>query len=339
MNQKEFIRDFARLGDLIQSHFSGKKIVPELDKAIHQSIQVNPWFTSYHIKKRLTSIACDYLPPQQLETWLSSYPHIEYTYKKEITVVMAGNIPLVGFHDYLSVLASGKRMAVKLSHKDAHLLPALHHLLCSFAPLWHARLRFVPEVPPDTDGLIVTGSDATAAWFTAHYPDLPRIVRGHRISAAVVPMEITQEQINDLHSDMFTFFGLGCRSVVRLFIPQGFDLFRIANVESLPEEASHAGFRNAYLRQKALLTLQERPFTDGGFFLLQPVDEWNPPVATVYYTCYSHIDEVHRSLATNASRLQCVVGTDADIKNCTTFGFAQNPRLWDYADGKDTMQL
>jgi len=236
-------------------------------------------------------------------------------------------------------LASGRKVAVKLSHKDATLLPALHTLLCSLSPIWHSRARFVSEVPHETDGLIATGSDVTANLYRSRYPFLPTIVRGHRVSVAILSSHTTQAQIMALHRDLFLYFGLGCRSVVRLFIPEGFDLSRLTSVEPWPQEASHAGFRNAYRRQKALLTLQNSPFTDGGFFLLQPKDDWNPPVTTVYYTYYQNIDTLLSHIEENAFRIQCVVGKDAGIKNCITFGSAQNPQLWDYADGTDTMKL
>ncbi|MCL2738630.1 MAG: acyl-CoA reductase [Bacteroidales bacterium] len=339
MEQIEFIRDFAGLGNRLQAYLSGALDVPDLDQAIAHSLGANPWYTSYCIKERLSSIVQGYLLAPKLQSWLTNYPDVWYAYQKDITVVMAGNIPLVGFHDYLSVLASGRTVSVKLSSKDAFLLPALHRLLCSFAPAWSYRLRYVLEVPVDTHGLIATGSDATAAWFTARYPHLPQIVRRHRVSVAVLSADIRQEQISGLQRDMFAYFGLGCRSVVRLFVPKEFDLMRLTVFEQCPDEASHLGFRNAYRRQKALLTLQGASFTDGGFFLLQPKEDLFPPVATVFYSVYTCINEVIDFLEANDSRLQSVVGMVGGFKNCINFGCSQSPQLWDYADGIDTMRL
>ena len=339
MDKEQFITDFACLGDLLRRYLFGQKGLAELDNAIKQSVEANPWFTDYHIKERLAAIAYDYLSAQKLGVWLANYPDVWYGFQRDITVVMAGNVPLVGFHDYLSVLASGRTVSVKSSSKDPLLLPALHDLLCSFAPEWRSKARFVPEVPFDTDGLIATGSHATAAWFGARYPHLPKVVRGHRVSAAIVPIEITEEQIAALHKDMFLFFGLGCRSVVRLFVPENFDLSRLTDLERLPKEASHPRFQNAYRRQKALLSLHNTPFVDGGFFLLQEVDEWHPPVATVYYTYYHSLCKAWNCLETNASQIQCVVGNFAGSKKCITFGSVQRPSLCDYADGIDTMRL
>ena len=339
MNPNKFIQDFAGLGIRLQGYLSGALDVPDVDQAIAHSLNANPWYTSYHIKERLTTIVQHYLSSSKLQAWLSDYPDVWYDYQKDITVVMAGNIPLVGYHDYLAVLASGRTVSVKLSSKDAFLLPALHNLLCSFVPDWIRRLRYVPSVPEDTDGLIATGSDETAAWFTARYPHLPRVVRGHRVSVAVIPANITQEQIFGLQRDMFAYFGLGCRSVVRLFVPKEFDLMRLTVFEHLPPEASHSGFRNAYRRQKALLTLQDVPFTDGGFFLLQQEEGLFPPVATVFYSVYTHINEVIDYINANSSRLQSVVGVAGGFKNCIIFGSSQHPQLWDYADGIDTMRL
>jgi hypothetical protein len=335
MDRTKWIDDFTSLGNVLRGYLCRNLVVTELDNAIKQSTEANTWFTDYHIKEQLSAIANQYLHKEKLSTWLANYPNVWHGYKKDITVVMAGNIHLVGYHDYLSVLASGRTVSVKRSHKDAFLLPALHRLLCSFAPEWHSRIRFVDEVPNDTDGLIATGSDETAAWFTANYPHLPKIIRGHRVSVAVVPAEITQKEVIALHRDMFLFFGLGCRSVVHLFIPKGFDLEKI----KLHQEVSHSGFRNAYQRQKALLTMQKHPFFDGGFFLLQQSNGFFPPMATIFYTYYSHINEAISCINDHVSVIQCVVGRDTDIKNCSNFGTAQNPQLWDYADGIDTMKL
>ena len=339
MNQVNFIRDFTSLGAMLRSYLAGERMVLVLDSAITKSVAANPWFTDYHVREMLGAIADNYLRREELEKWLSSYPEVWYGFKKDITIVMAGNIPLVGYHDYLSVLASGRRASVKLSSKDVFLLPALHGLLCSLSPAWRSRVRFVTDVPADTDGLIATGSDSTAAWFTKHYPQIPKIVRGHRASIALIPEGITQEQIAGLHRDMFLYFGLGCRSVVRLFVPEGFDLLRLTTPVPYRLEAQHTGFRNAYRQQKALLTLQKRPFIDGGFFILQPEEGLIPPVATIFYSFYSHINEVLNYLNDTHSRLQCVVGIDAEIKKCVNFGSAQNPQLWDYADQIDTIKL
>ena len=339
MSRIGFIDDFSALGNLLNAYLMGQTQIKSLDSAIKQSIELNPWFTQSNIKERLKSIVHHYLQPQMLNSWLSNYPDVWYGYQKDIAVVMAGNIPLVGYHDYLSVLASGRTVSIKRSSKDPFLLPALHELLCNFTPEWCSKVRYVTHLPADTNGLIATGSDTTAAWFTTHYTHLPKIIRGHGVSVAVLPKELIDEQISGLHNDMFLYFGLGCRSVVRLYIPKGFDLLRITTFASLPKEASHPGFYNAYRRNKALLTLQKLPFTDGGFFILQPVDGFNPPMATIYYTIYNNLEDVRSDLERNASFIQCVVGMGTDIKKSVTFGSAQHPQLWDYANEKDTMRL
>lgn len=339
MNKEKLINDFDHLGLLLQNYLSGVAIGHEFEVAVSQSISANPWFTVYHIHERLSSIAQSYLSKPKLQAWLAPYNDVWYDFQKEITVVMAGNIPLVGFHDYLCVLASGRRVAVKLSSKDAFLLPALHQLLCLFAPEWQSVVRFVTEVSATTDGLIVTGSDETAGWFEKSYPHLPKVVRGHRVSVAIVSEEITQVQIEALYRDMFLYFGLGCRSVVLLFVPQCFDLLRLTKIDSIPLESTHNGYRNAYLRQKALMTVKGHPFFDGGFFLLVSSNEMNPPVGTIFYSRYSCIDEVVTIILEHSSHIQCVVGEGVDIIKMITFGSAQYPQLWDYSDQIDTMKL
>ncbi|MDR2585588.1 MAG: hypothetical protein LBC84_05115 [Prevotellaceae bacterium] len=339
MDQSELIIDFGRLGTLLETYLRKEVSLPLLDGAIQKSVEANYWFTDYHIVDRLTTIVQSYLSLQNLSVWLSNYSNVWFQFSTEIAIVMAGNIPLVGFHDYMSVLASGRRVSIKLSSKDLYLLPAIHELLCTLSPSLQTKVRFVTEVPLNVSGLIATGSDGTASWFNKHYAQLPKIVRGHRVSAAVIPLDITDDEIKLLHRDMFLYFGLGCRSVVRLFVPDRFDLSRLIDCACHSRESLHQGFKNSYKRQKALLTLLGTPFTDGRFFLLQQTSEWNPPLATVYYTYYHSINEVIMTLEEAASQMQCVVGRGTDIKNCITFGSAQNPQLWDYANGIDTMKL
>lgn len=339
VSQFDFIEDFSSLGALLRRYLSGVQRLIPLEHAITKSTEHNPWFTEFHIKEMLEALSQNYLQPQKLHIWLSKYPHRLYSFEKEIGIVMAGNIPLVGYHDYLSVLASGRKASIKLSSKDPFLLPALHDLLCSFAPFWRQNVRFVTEVPENTDGLIATGSDATTSRFKRHFPHLPKIVRGHRISVAIVHEGITRSQIDALRSDMFLYFGLGCRSVVKLFVPQRFELKRLTIFEQLPHEASHTGFRNAYLSQKALLTLQHTPFIDGGFFLLQESNGWNPPISAFYYTRYTNINEVINHIQRHSNHIQCVVGEGVDIKKSVNFGSSQKPQLWDYADELDTIHL
>lgn len=339
MNQIDFIRDFGELGNRIGAYLEEKIPLQVLDSAIERSLKTNYWFTEYHIRASLRAMVENFLHPQKLSVWLSVYSPMAYRYEKDITIVMAGNIPLVGYHDYLAVLASGRKASVKPSSKDPFLLPALHDLLCLFAPFWRQNVRFVTEIPENADGLIATGSNATASWFKRHFSHLPKMVRGHRVSVAIVHEGITQAQIDALHRDMFLYFGLGCRSVVRLFIPKGFDLTKLTAFERPPQEASHAGFRSAYLRQKAILTLQGHPFTDGGFFLLQPKNDLFPPLATIFYSFYNHVNEVLRYIQEHDSQIQCVVGGDVDSKKCINFGSAQTPQLWDYADDIDTIHL
>ena len=339
VNRSDFIEDFSRLGAQLRSYLLGEKALFDLDNAIRRSVEANPWFTPYHIREMLRAISHDFLQREKLTRWLKSYPDIWYHYQKEITVVMAGNIPLVGYHDYLCVLASGRKISIKLSSKDSFLLPALHELLCSFSPEWRGMVRYVQEVPEDTDGIIATGTDSTAAHFADGFAFLPKIIRGHSVSLAVIPKEITQEQISHLQRDMFLYFGLGCRSVTHLFIPQEFDIKRITAFDQWPQEASHSGFYHAFLRQRALLTLQQISFTDGGFFILQPSEELSPPLSTFFYTRYTHINEVKSYIQANCLKIQCVVGMGTDIKKSINFGSAQNPQLWDYANGIDTMNL
>ena len=337
------IHDFTQLGACLRAYVGGGLSWPALDAAKASSEAENEWFTPTQIDAAIEAIATEWLQQERLEAWLASYPQPIDRPQERVAVVMAGNIPLVGFHDYLAVLASGRSLDVKLSSKDSYLLPVLHTQLCEINPQWAARLRFCENVPSAPRALIATGGDQTAAYFAREFKNIPHIVRGSRVSVAVLPPHPTAAQLEGLHQDIFLYFGLGCRSVSSLFLPQGMEPQQVL----LPppqawvrvEAATHRGFQNAYRRQKALLSMQGEDFVDGGFFILQASEEWHPPMATVYYRHYQSVEELASLLEQEAPRLQSVVAEAAMFKNCVNFGLAQRPQLWDYADGIDTMTL
>ena len=338
--ERDIMQSLLPLGDHLRAYLAGQFSWPALDLAKVRSRAENEWFTPTQVHAALEAIAGEWLQEQRLEAWLAHYPSLHERPEERVAVVMAGNIPLVGFHDYLAVLASGRSVDVKLSSKDRYLLPALHAQLCDINPLWATRVRFCEQFPSQPQALIATGGNETAAWFSQEYAHIPHIVRGSRVSAAVLPSQPTAAQLEALYQDMFLYFGLGCRSVCRLFLPEGMNPRQLLLPQPPEVEAAkHPGFQNAYRRQKALLSLQGKDFTDGGFFILQPLSDWHPPMATVYYSYYRSEEEVASLLAQEASRLQVVVSNLEIWENCVNFGLAQRPSLWDYADGIDTMML
>jgi hypothetical protein len=334
-----FPQDFGQLGACLIAHLRGRLSLPALEAAKVRSKTENEWFTRMQIDAALEAIATEWLQEERLASWLAHYPQLSDRSKERVAVVMAGNIPLVGFHDYLSVLASGRCIDIKLSSKDKYLLPTLHAMLCTMNPLWAARLRFCDTLPPAPQALIATGGDQTAAYFSRQFAGIPHIVRGSRVSVAVLPPCPTAVQLEGLYQDLFLYFGLGCRSVCCLFLPQGMHPSQVLLPQTSVEAATHIGFQNAYRRQKALLSLQGQDFIDGGFFVLQPSLEWHPPMATVYYRHYGSLEELAALLDKETLRLQSVVAEAGMLKNCVNFGLAQRPQLWDYADGIDTMML
>ena len=335
----QLIQNLGELGVRLHAYAEGSLPLPALDAAKINSFAENEWFTPGQIDTAIEAIATEWLQEGRLEAWLANYPRLLDRAEDRVAVVMAGNIPLVGFHDYLSVLASGRSIYVKLSSKDKYLLPVLHTMLCEINPRWATRLRFCEALPPTFQTLIVTGGDQTAAYFSRQFAGIPHIVRGSRISVAVLPICPTAAQLEGLYQDIFLYFGLGCRSVCCLFLPQGMNPCQVLLPQTSVEAATHIGFQNAYRRQKALLSLHGQDFIDGGFFVLQPSLEWHPPMATVYYRHYGSVEELAALLEKETLRVQSVVAEAGMLKNCVNFGLAQRPQLWDYADGIDTMML
>ena len=294
---------------------------------IDSACRANGWFTPADIRRAVRAIACDMLQREKLEAWLADYPALPVAEPRRVLVVMAGNIPLVGFFDLLCVLVSGHGCLVKPSAKDSVLMEHVVGLLREIDP--SAPVRLYDGTSP-VDAVVATGSDNANRYFRTQYAGIPALLRGSRQSVAVLSGRETEAQLEGLADDIWAYSGLGCRSVSLLFVPEGYDL-------RLRMPAVNEKYRNNYRQQKALLTMTGRPFRDLGSAVA--VEERAFPAALSRIACsrYKTLGEVEAWLAQHDAELQCVVSECVSHGRRTGFGRAQSPALTDYPDDRDVI--
>lgn len=345
-NTSNHIKNFTQLGIVITKYFSGS--LPETDnsvtilnEAISRSCAENGFFTQGNVRYALQSIAT-MLDENSLTQWISNYPIEKVSEKspKTVGVVMAGNIPLVGFHDFLCVLMSENKFLGKLSKNDRYLLPAIAEILIDTDNLYQKSISFTTEKIQGFDAIIATGSNNTSRYFEYYFGKYPNIIRKNRNSIAVLSGHETAEELILLVRDMFLYFGLGCRNVSKIFVPEAYNFFQLTDAcKQFADYINHNNFRNNYDYYKTIFLMNNQAFIDGGFYLLQENQLLHNPVSVFHYEYYSDIAEVQNFIAANKENLQCIVGNITEIPQSTPFGKAQQPGLQDYADDVDTIEF
>ena len=327
--KQQNINNLVRLGELLSKTEQFNDI---FDKAEQQ----NSWFTRANVIFTFKSWS-EALSENNVQQWLSQYQLPQTTSPKKILIIMAGNLPLVGFHDLLCVLVAGHKAIVKLSSDDRVLLPYLITQIRTFAPEWAEAVAFTDDKVTEYDAVIATGSDNTARYFEYYFGKKPHIIRKNRHSVAVLTGEETPEELQDLGKDIFLYYGLGCRSVSKLFVPQGYDfdlLFQaIYPYKDIIEEQKYA---NNYDYNKAVYLMSLYKLLENGFLLLKEDEHYGSPIATLFYEYYTNKEALKKKLATDREKIQCVVGHNF-IDGEIPFGQTQTPKLWDYADGVNTL--
>ena len=268
--------------------------------------------------------------------WLSPYKLKEVASPKKILIIMAGNIPLVGFHDFLTVLISGHKVVIKMSSTDNVLLRLLIDKLISIAPEFKERISFIEEVKNRKfDAVIATGSDNSAEYFEYYFKGAKKIIRKNRRSVAVLDGSESDMELQGLANDVFAYFGLGCRNVSKLFLPKGFDLDNLFKAfYRYSDVINHKKYGNNYDYNKAIFLMGSNDLIENGFLLMKEDKSLLSPVAMLYYEFYNDMHTVEQFVEENAEQLQCVVS-----KKYIPFGNTQKPNLWDYADGVDTVEF
>jgi hypothetical protein len=295
----------------------------------------NPWFTPGNVRRALGA-AGNVLTVEKLNRWLSHYPDLDDD-REPCTagVVMAGNIPLAGFHDLLCVLITGNRLQAKLSTKDEPLMRAAVDTMIAMEPAFKDFIQLTTDKLSGFDVVIATGSNNTSRYFEYYFRNIPSVIRRNRNSIAILDSTETEHELTLLGDDIFSYFGLGCRNVSKLYVPAGYD------VKLLPEfwkryETLRGHYKYAvnYDHNKAIMIVNREPFTDAEFVILRHDTSLTPPMAVVNYEFYDSPEIPQREAERLKSRLQCVAG-----HGYIPFGNSQQPELWDYADNIDIISF
>ncbi|MBR4995739.1 MAG: aldehyde dehydrogenase [Alistipes sp.] len=293
----------------------------------------NEWFSESDILMAVDAIRQEYLSREKLERWLAQYdmltPKADLTHRR-VAIVMAGNIPLVGFFDLMCVLLCGHAAYLKPSHKDKVLTDYVVAQLRSIAPDI-AVYEYSPS--GEVDMVIATGGDAAATHFRMLYPNCPTLIRGSRHSVAVLDGAEREAEIEALHRDIFSYNGLGCRNVSLIFMPRGCRILLHQPAQLNPM------YKGNYLSQRALMLMQGVEFDDLGFCTMRCRAEYSDAISCINYAYYDDIAEVQQWLNERDSSLQCVVSNVACHPRVVPFGRAQYPSLDDYADGVDVIEF
>ncbi len=307
----------------------------QLDGAIRRAKQFNGWAIEENVRYAFAAwgIALD---AGSLTSWLDQYPGLGAPMSEQkVGLVLAGNVPLVGLHDVICVWLSGHRAQVKCSSQEPELIPALVRALDELVPGTADRIRMSEGKLGEVDAVIATGSNNTARYFEHYFGHLPNIVRKSRVSVAVLDGTETRDEITALGEDVFRYFGLGCRNVSKLYLPEDFNVDRIfEGLFPYSEVVNHNKYGNNYDYTRAIWLLDQIPFLENGFVLLKEDTALASPVSAIFYERYSNAKELEQMLALERDSIQCIVG-----HRHVPFGKAQQPGLADYADGVDTMKF
>ncbi len=333
-----FIKDFSELGRRMRISLNKETLTPSLSSVMNSSYDENSFFTNQMQLYALSSLANNMLKSEALSSWLINYKENIRERDEYIGIIAASNIPAVGFHDVISVLAAGYKCEVKLSRKDRHLIPWMIAKLAEINFLWTDRVVFVATLSQNIKMVIAAGSDSTMSIIGNEFSHIPRLLRGSRSSVAVINGNESKEELDNLCQDVFLYYGMGCRSISRVFVPKGYDFSNfLESSEGYSELADNSDYSSSYRYQKALMIMSGKKFIDGGFFLIEEADLFPPPLAVIGMSFYSDIDEVERAVKTDKEKIQIVEW--AGKEEFLSFGESQNPGPDDYADGLDTVRF
>lgn len=329
---------FVQLGEEIEKRTQKDK----WEQCIQKASALHPFFTEETIGKALEKLA-EYLNYDSLYQWCINYPALfvadadSQRQMKKIALVMAGNIPLVGFHDFISVLLAGQKTLIKPSSNDPYLLAFLAKLLIEIEPAFSSRIEFTSVQLKNFDAIIATGSNNSSRYFDYYFGKYPHIIRKNRNSCAILTGNENEADLLNLAADMMDYYGLGCRNVSKLYFPKTYSLTSLLKATEIYEEyAQHNAYRNNYDYQKSLLLINKIPHLDNGILLLKEHPALATPVSVYNFEYYEDISTLRKELINQKDMIQCIVSGDPmDIP----FGKTQSPAWTDYADEKDTLDF
>jgi hypothetical protein len=329
-----------KLEDRIKAFVKLGKRVSAIDEAAWDAVVTsaknhNSWFTRDTINAAFEGLSL-YLDESNLRRWVNHY-HLEPANPKIVAVIMAGNIPLVGFHDFLAVLISGHKIMIKLSSKDQILPTFIIRQLIEIEPRFGEAI-VIQEQLKSFEAVIATGGDNSARYFHYYFGKYPNVIRKNRTSCAILKGNESDEELHSLGEDVFTYFGLGCRNVSKIFIPKNYQLpHLLSRWQRFENIANHHKYHSNYDYQKAILLVNKIHFYDSGFLLLQESEKLVSPISVLYYERYEDESEVALKIMEAKDKIQCIVGTMTPAS--IPFGEAQSPMPWDYADQIDTLKF
>jgi len=307
---------------------------------INSEKQYNGWFTPESVLEAVTAIS-KMLNQADLTKWLSNYNLDENKPAKKIGLILAGNIPLVGFHDVLCVLVSGNFALIKSSSQDSRLIKHVLQMLVDIEPSFSDQYSFVERLE-DFDAVIATGSNNTSRYFDYYFGKVPNIIRKNRNSVALLTGNETADQLTRLGHDIFDYFGLGCRNVSKLLVPKGYNFnFFFESIEVYQPIIHHNKYNNNYGYNKSIYLVGNEQHLDNGFLLLKENPSLASPLGVVFYEYYNDLQIALDQLEQQSDKIQCIVSSaPLTLKNqVVDFGKSQQPALWDYADNVDTMEF
>lgn len=299
--------------------------------------ETNGWFTKDNLIYSLKGWS-NQLTYSNINTFILKYDMTSISCKN-VAIIMAGNIPLVGFHDFFSVLISGHNVVVKQATNDKQLLPLIAKYLEIVEPGFKSKITFVDGQLKDFDAVIATGSDNTARYFEYYFREAPSIIRNNRNSVAVLNGNETKNDLEALSIDIFRYYGLGCRNVSKLFVPKSYDFKDFfQSIYSWHPIINQSKYANNYDYNKAVYLMSEFDMLENGFLMLKEDHRYSSPIATLFYEFYDSKKTLKKRLNKDHTKIQCVVASnflDSEIK----FGCTQTPNLWDFADNVDTIEF
>ncbi|MBT8308307.1 MAG: acyl-CoA reductase [Maribacter sp.] len=346
-DHKEILNAFIDLGAFFRAHREITETDPteisknEWHNKFNETILLaghkNGWFTRENIMYAVTNWGA-LLTKENLENWLATYD-IGKNRHKTVAIIMAGNIPLVGFHDFLAVILTGNKAVIKLSSNDKVLLPFIASFLISKCASLKEEIEFTENKLEGFDAVIATGSDNTSRYFEHYFGNKPHVIRKNRNAVAILDGQESSEQLQALGEDIFRYYGLGCRSVSKVFVPKGYnfdDFFKaLYDFHPIIEQTKYA---NNYDYNKAVYLMSGFKILENGFLMIKEDDSYSSPIATLFYEQYDSLADLKSRLAHDREKIQCVVANDV-LEDEVKFGLTQKPGLGDYADDVDTVEF
>ena len=357
MDLEKRIKAFTELGAILRN----KSNLP--DTAIDKASKKNGWFTEENIRLAIVALG-EMLREDKLRAWVDKYPQVSSpksqvpspkSTAKSVGVIMAGNIPLVGFHDFLCVLMSGNTFIGKLSSDDPYLLPAVAKVLTDIETGFEKHIDFTEQPlgkSKSISAFIATGSNNSARYFEYYFGKHPHIIRKNRNAVAILDGKETQGDLQQLGKDIFQYFGMGCRNVSKIYVPQDYNLDKFfSGIVDFGDVINHNKYYNNHQYHRTIYLLNNEKFLDNNFLMLKESTQIASPVATLYYERYGNEKELLETLENHKENIQCVVASKSQVSSLKSqvpssislplveSGKSQSPELWNYADGIDTMEF